>query len=346
MNEPLVSVCIPNYNYGRYLENCFESLLKQTYGNFEIIFRDNASTDNSMEIAYKYQKKFEERGIYFSVTRNKRNVGSDLNSNLCIGSTEGKYLYVLASDDAIAPQFIEKCVKVFVENPSVGMVMTHRCEMDDQGNIYNTPPFYNKSCVIPGDEQAAVFMMAGIAIPGQRMIKRGAVSQVSNFSARYQVAGDWFMNYRYTCTNDIAYINEPLCMYRVHMGNETSESELNLMGVFEHYKLINHFRDIAREFEQEKALERYDAAVRKLGSMCMRYTGTMIKLGKLDIAWQYMNLALVFDEQLKFDDKYNKLLQIISLPEEEAKECFLEGNFEVQRTISYDPPEGYVEIEV
>ena len=345
MEVPLVSVCIPNYNYGQYLTNCFESVLNQTYQNIEVIFRDNASTDNSMEIAYEYKKKFEEKGIYFSLYRNKRNVGSDTNSNNCILASEGKYTYVLASDDAIAPQFIEKCVEVFEKYPSVGMVMTHRCEMDDDGKLYEDTPFYNKSCVIPGDEQAAVFMMAGIAIPGQRMMKRGAGIQLQQYNAQYQVAGDWFANFKFACTNDIAYIKEPLCYYRVHFGNETSESEFNMMGVFEHYKLINHFYEIARAFDIQKAMNRYEAAVKKLGSMCLRYTGTMIKNHKLDTAKRYLNLALVFDESLATDEKYIRLLQIVKLSPQEAKEAFLAENFESKRVISYDPPEGYVEIE-
>ena len=344
MELPLVSVCIPNYNYGKYLANCFESVLNQTYPNIEVIFRDNASTDNSMEIAYEYQKKFEEKGIYFSLYCNKRNIGSDANSKNCMQATEGKYFYVLASDDAIAPQFIERCVEVFEKYPGVGMVMTHRCEMDDDGNLYEDTPFYNKSCVIPGDEQAAVFMMAGIAIPGQRMLKRGAGVQMVQYNARYQVAGDWFENFKFSCTNDIAYIKEPLCYYRVHMGNETSESEFNMMGVFEHYKLINHFYEMAKAFNLQQAMDRYDAAVKKLGSMCLRYTGTMIKNHKLDVAKRYLNLALVFDESLAMDEKYISLLQIANLSADEAKEVFLAGNFESKRVISYDPPEGYVEI--
>ena len=51
MYEPLVTICIPNYNYGRYLRTCLESILKQTYANLEVHFSDNASTDDSYEIA-------------------------------------------------------------------------------------------------------------------------------------------------------------------------------------------------------------------------------------------------------------------------------------------------------
>ena len=58
MNDklPLVSVCVPNYNYGHYLRNCFESILAQTYPNIEVIFNDNKSIDDSFEIAMEYYR--------------------------------------------------------------------------------------------------------------------------------------------------------------------------------------------------------------------------------------------------------------------------------------------------
>ena len=57
-NEPLVTIAIPNYNYAHYLENCLNSLLNQTYSNFEVYFRDNQSTDDSLKIALGYKDKF------------------------------------------------------------------------------------------------------------------------------------------------------------------------------------------------------------------------------------------------------------------------------------------------
>jgi glycosyltransferase involved in cell wall biosynthesis len=53
IHQPLVSVCIPNYNYGQYLDHCLESVYNQTYPNIEVSFRDNNSNDDSYEIALK-----------------------------------------------------------------------------------------------------------------------------------------------------------------------------------------------------------------------------------------------------------------------------------------------------
>ena len=62
--DPLVSVIVYNYNYGRYLSECFfDSVICQTYQNIEILFSDNASTDDSWEIAQSYSQKFP--GLFF-----------------------------------------------------------------------------------------------------------------------------------------------------------------------------------------------------------------------------------------------------------------------------------------
>lgn len=343
--EPLVSICIPNYNYGKYLRNCLDSILAQTYQNIEVLFRDNASTDNSMDIARSYEEKFMRRGINFYIFNNKRNVGSEENSCRLMRSISGKYVYVLASDDAIEPTMVEKCVKVFEEYPSVGIVMTNRVEMDDDGKYYDVPPFYNCNCVIPGDKQAAVFMMSGVAIPGQRMVKAGVCYQTKNYKKRYQVAGDWFNNYLYICCNDAAYITEPLCKYRVHFGNETSESEMVLLGVMEHYKLINDFYEMAINFRQKEAMERYDEAVKKLGQMCLRYATRYLKHDMRDVASKYITLAPFFDVDIVHTSEYIKLKELSEYSDDALKDYIRNHDLGTVRKTAYDPPEGSIVIE-
>ena len=111
---PLVSIRIFNYNYGRYLKECIESVLNQTYPNIEICFSDNASTDDSWQIAKDYQREFP--GI-MNIACNRNNLGPLANISNCVFFSRGKYIVQLCSDDAVAPGFTEKCVKVLEDNP-------------------------------------------------------------------------------------------------------------------------------------------------------------------------------------------------------------------------------------
>ena len=347
MNKPLVSILIPNYNYGKYLRYCLASVEAQTYSNIEVIIQDNASTDDS----YSIIKEFETRSVngdisfFVSAGRNKRNVGSDQNSTICANRSEGKYMMFLSSDDAIKPTFVERCVEIMESNQRVSMVMVHRDEIDDDGKIYETPPFYNKSFIVDGEAQAAVYMMAGVAVPSQVMIRRESRTQTMNY--RYyqmQVAGDWYSNFLMSCVGDIAYIKDALCEYRVHYGNETNESEEKLLGIFEHFVIINAFNSTAKSVGFEKPQRRYEDAIRKLGSMCLRYALKMIDNNEIVIARKYLRLCLVFDEQLLNDERYIMLWKIV---EEKNRTVLLEQykkKYILERTISYDPPEGYIEI--
>ena len=347
-DKPLVSIMIPNYNYGQYLRRCLDSVLAQTYENIDVYFRDNNSTDDSFDIAMEYVDKFREKGISFIIANNKRNVGSDKNTELLNIFAEGVFGYVLASDDYIAPDFINRCMSVFEKYPNTSMVMTHRNEVDENGCIKHTPPFYNQSCLVPGEDQAAVFMMAGIAVPCQRMYNVSLTRPTVQFRKNWLVAGDWFNNFTASLCGDVAYINEPLCYYRVHSGNETSESEDRLVGTYEHFLLLNSFVSIANAFGMTKPQQRYDEAVRKLGSMCLRYALKMYQNNKSTIARKYLLLALVYDESLRNREEYSLLFAMQDVEgsklNQQLKEY--ESRFCLERTRSYSPPETAIPLNI
>lgn len=340
--KPLVSIVIPNYNYGKYLRECFDSILNQTYTNYEVIFRDNASTDDSFEIAMEYYHKFTEKGKFFLLHNNKYNYGSSRNTQMAISDARGEYLYTLASDDAVEPTFLEKTISVLEKNLNVSMVMVNRIEVDENGNRKTIPPFYNKSCIIPAEEQAGVFMMSGIAIPGQRVGRTGSMmNKIIPFHRVHEVAGDWYDNFLYSCCGDIAYIAEDLCRYRVHSGNETHISEETLLASMEHFCILNSFVSLSKNFDMKIPQDRYPEAVKKLGSMCLRYATKMLLAKKQEPASKYLKLALVYDEDIEKTDEYHYLIRCL----EKKEDIDILSKKNIERSVSYDPPKGSVEID-
>lgn len=347
--QPLVSILIPNYNYAKYLRYCLDSVINQTYDNIEIIIQDNNSTDNSYDIIEEYEMKSLHGEIKFPIyaARNKRNIGSNGNSSVLASKAEGKYVIFLSSDDALKPDFIRRSVDIMENNQNVSMVMVHRDEIDEEGNIYKTTPFYNKNFIVDGEEQAAVFMMAGVAVPSQVLLRTEARKKTMKYRFyQLQVAGDWYNNFLMACVGDIAYIKDPLCEYRVHLGNETNESEKNLLGIFEHFLLINAFNSTAKSIGFTKPQERYDDAVKKLGTMCLRYALKMIDSNEIECARKYMNLSKVFKDDIIEDERYDKIWEIINNKSERGYliKKFKE-KYELSRVVSYDPPAGYKEIQ-
>lgn len=102
--RPLVSIVIPVYNEEKYIGECLDSVLAQTFHNIEVICVDDASTDNSLNILEKYSMKDER----IRVIRNEKNEGQAFSRNRGFAAVGGKYTYYLDSDDCIERNAIEK----------------------------------------------------------------------------------------------------------------------------------------------------------------------------------------------------------------------------------------------
>lgn len=97
-----VSVIVPIYNTGKFLEECIESVLNQTLTDWELILVNDGSPDKSDEICQRYLKKDSRIHYYF-----QKNAGVSVARNLGLSKSIGSYLYCMDSDDSLAPEFLE-----------------------------------------------------------------------------------------------------------------------------------------------------------------------------------------------------------------------------------------------
>ncbi len=105
--NPLVSVIMPVYNAGNFLMEAIESILNQTYQNFEFIIVDDASTDNSWKIIQKYAKKYPKKIKAFQLKKTL-NRGGDACANFALKKAKGKYIARMDADDIAHPKRLEK----------------------------------------------------------------------------------------------------------------------------------------------------------------------------------------------------------------------------------------------
>ncbi len=121
LEKPLVSIIIPFYNREDFLSDAIDSVLSQTYENWELMLIDDGSKDKSFEIAKNYSEKHP-RKIKVLTHENGQNRGASASRNLGIKNSKGGFITFLDSDDIYFPDTIEKEVTAFAENPDAEAV--------------------------------------------------------------------------------------------------------------------------------------------------------------------------------------------------------------------------------
>ena len=143
-NSPLVSIISPTYNHEKYLADCIESVLNQSYTSWEMIILNDGSTDRTAEIASTYRDNDSRIKLV-----NQENIGIFRLSetyNKAVELSKGEYLAILEGDDCWAPHKLELQVKELQNNPSSIMCWgMARCVNADKSEVYYTSPELNSS---------------------------------------------------------------------------------------------------------------------------------------------------------------------------------------------------------
>jgi glycosyltransferase involved in cell wall biosynthesis len=128
---PRLSVGLPVYNGANYLAESLDALLGQTYGDFELIIADNASTDSTADICHRYVKQ-DSRVRY---VRQPRNVGLAPNHNFVLEQARGEYFKWASNDDLYASDLLERCVDALDKYPQVVLAHSWTAMIDGSGNV-------------------------------------------------------------------------------------------------------------------------------------------------------------------------------------------------------------------
>ncbi len=248
---PEVSVIIPTYNYGRFIERAIQSILNQTYQDYEIIIVDDGSTDNTDEIV----GGFVDRRIRY--IRHVANKGGNAARNSGIRSANGKYIAFLDSDDEWLPEKLDRQTRLFAcSAKTVGLIYTGLNVVDATGK----EPQYLMLPRVRG--YIFDILLRGNCITGggsSAMIKRECFESVGFFDETLPSGQEWEMILRISEKYEIDFIGEPLVNYYVHGANTASNSEKIIKG----YELILHtHREDYKSIPSVYALHYYELGIR------------------------------------------------------------------------------------
>jgi len=173
-HKPRVSIGLPVFNGENYLEKALDSILAQTYSDFELIISDNASTDRTAEICRAYAAK-DERIRYF---RNETNLGAAKNFNRVFELSSGEYFKWAAHDDLCTPGYLERCVEILDREPDVVLCYPKTSIIDQNGEfVKNYFDGFNLRSPKPHERFQDFFHAPGLCNPIFGLIRASALKR-------------------------------------------------------------------------------------------------------------------------------------------------------------------------
>lgn len=140
MNEPLVSVIVPNYNHAPYLRERIDSILNQTFQDFELILLDDCSPDNSREIINSYK----DNPHVSHIVLNEENTGNTfVQWERGIKLARGKYIWIAESDDVALPELLGTLVEQLEQHPDASVAYCHSKLINAEGQVISEHNQYN-----------------------------------------------------------------------------------------------------------------------------------------------------------------------------------------------------------
>ena len=220
--EYLVSVIVPNYNHARFLDERIQSILNQTYQNFELIFLDDKSTDNSLDIINKYKNDPHVSHIVI----NEENSGSPFKQwNKGFKLAKGELIWIAESDDSCSPFFLEKMISMHHRESAV-LSFCRSQKLDEKGRLLTTWQNILKQDVVwDGKEFIEKYLgIFNIVVNASSVIfNRDLLSEVSDVYYTFRGAGDWLLWIELSRKGKVAFCSESLNHFRFHDTNTTAK---------------------------------------------------------------------------------------------------------------------------
>lgn len=211
---PLVSVIMPSYNHAKYLPEAIDSVLNQSFGNFELIIIDDASVDASKNVISTYKTKDQRIKAFF----HEKNMGISYTMNEAISKARGKYIALISSDDMWHENKLESQINILSKNEEI-VLWSDGWVIDSNGNFldYFTKMHDSKNKKRSGN----IFedLLDGNYICGQSIIFKKDSLKNLKYDNHLKYLNDYKFMLDLAASNDFYFIPELLIYYRVHGEN-------------------------------------------------------------------------------------------------------------------------------
>lgn len=224
MNSPLVSVILPNYNHAKYLDERIQSILNQTYCNFELIILDDCSPDNGASKAVI--EKYRENSHVSHIVYNEKNSGLTFKQwHKGIGLAQGNLIWIAESDDKCHHQMLEVLVEEFKKNSECALAFSKSLLFNDNDIIEDKDIISTHILHLSGSDFIKKYMSLGNVVQNasSALFRKDVVQKIDQSYVSYKGAGDrlfWILISEY---GDVAIVTEQMNYFRQHQDNSTKK---------------------------------------------------------------------------------------------------------------------------
>jgi glycosyltransferase involved in cell wall biosynthesis len=232
---PLVSVCVPTYNYGRFLRDCIESVEAQTLTDWELVICDDCSTDETDKVVQEYAAR-DSRIRYF---RNEARLGMNGNIKKAAGFGRGRYLKMLCSDDWLAPDCLRSFCEVMEVNPQVALATSAEVLSNEAGEPLRVQFLFGEEIFLAAGEKMLDRMAKGEGFGGHSsfFIRTSAYQAIGGYDDTLLYAADLDLAARLCRIGDYLHIETPLFYGRVQAASSTMVNPAKLWDVLDYFEI-------------------------------------------------------------------------------------------------------------
>lgn len=224
MSTPLVSIALRSYNQKEFLKEAIDSILNQTFKDYELIIADDCSSDGSQEMIKDYQNKYPQiiKPIFADI-----NGGHTINMNRALEACCGKYVAIFDGDDIMMPEKLEKQVDFMEKHPECP-VSYHNVEFFDSKT--GRPLFLKNGARNSHEGGIKTVVKYGIYFSNPScIVKRDKIPQYG-CDERVKIASDWLFYIDILAQGgDLLFLDEVLMRQRRHPGNVTKKQRVKVL---------------------------------------------------------------------------------------------------------------------
>ena len=291
---PKVSVVVPNYNHARFLRKRIDSILQQTFQDFELILLDDCSTDDSRSILSSYASDPRVR-----IEFNEANSGSSFKQwNKGVRLARGEYVWIAESDDYADERLLERLTAVLDAEPEVAYAYCRSWSVTDDDQLDGFADSHLTSCIdqrrwvndfsADGYSECRDYFLRTNPVPNASAVvfRKALYERVGGADEDLRLCGDWKLWAAMALTGKVAYLAEPLNYFRFHAASVRNKTARMNVDVMEYLSVMRWI--LAQVTPTKIIFEKFGASVANMWvpTVMSTHVPLRVKRAILKSVWQ------------------------------------------------------------